>query len=61
VRLFCIVDALTNASMLPGINGYFGELRKKRRLRRSRRHWQYVKAARGHGWNRTFAGSSMGF
>lgn len=43
---FCIVDALTSASMLPGINGYFVELLKRCRLRRSRPTGQYVKVAR---------------
>lgn len=43
VRLFCIVDALTSASLLPGIGGYFAQDIERRRPRRSRPRGQYVK------------------
>jgi hypothetical protein len=50
VRLFCIIDTLTSASMLPGIDRYIEELPEKSRLHRSRPHAQYVKATRGAAW-----------
>ena len=47
---FCIIDALTSASMLPGVNRYIEELPEKNRLPRSRAHAQYVKVTRGAAW-----------
>jgi hypothetical protein len=46
VRLFCIIDTLTSASVLPGVDGNIEELPEKSRLIRSRSHCQYVKALR---------------
>jgi len=43
VRLFCIVDTLTRASVLPGVDGNSEELPEKSRLYRSRPHRRYVK------------------
>ena len=58
---FCIVDALTSASMLPGINGYFVELLGRCRLRRSRPRAQYVKIARLRHWNARLAHKTILF
>jgi hypothetical protein len=43
VRLFCIVDTLTSASVLPGINDIIDKVTRECRLLRSRPHGQYVK------------------
>lgn len=43
VRLFCIIDTLTSASMRPGVNGNIEELMAESRPYRSRPQRQYVK------------------